>query len=125
MLASQLHGQGMVWQRAHTQAVDWKGAERGNNLDLAMTEGSDFPSSSAQANEASQRHSASTSGPDAQGALAPACLLPVHFFILRGAQVASFPLSSVSGFRLCLREEGPAGKWLLRCQRPQHKAVLL
>lgn len=82
-LASQLHGQGMVWQRAHTQAVDWKGAERGNNSDLAMTEGSDFPSSSAQANEASRRHSASTSGPDAQGALAPACL-PVHFFILRG-----------------------------------------
>lgn len=43
MLASQLHGQGMVWQRAHTQAVDWKGAERGNNLDLAMTQGSHHP----------------------------------------------------------------------------------
>jgi hypothetical protein len=122
-LASQLHRQGMVWQEAHTQAVDWKGAERGNNSDLSMTEGSNFPSSSAQVKPALDTF------PCLVLMLRVPWLLPAFFLCSssssEGTQVASFPLSSASGFRLCLREEGPAGEWLLRRQRPQHKAVLL
>lgn len=102
----------MTWP-GHELTLNQAGkGPRANDTDLVMTEESDFPSSSAQAMPALD-------------SFLP-CLVPVprmpwlsSAFSLcsssssEGGQVASSLLSLRSGFRLCLREEGPAGEWLL------------
>lgn len=105
-------GMGMTWPGHELTRNKAGKGPRGNNADLVMTEESDFPSSSLPRRSQPWTRSfhvwARCSG--CPGSRVPSPRAVLH---PEGGQVASSPLSLVSGFRLCLREEGPAGERLL------------